>query len=235
MTLDDVLTELEQMGNETTKKTFMRHGAPEPFFGVKIQDLKKIQKRIKKDHALALALYDTGNSDAMYLAGLISDPPRMRKADLQRWVKKATWQMIGEYTVPWVASESPFGAELAKEWMDSKRSETACAGWATYSSLVAITPDEELDLDEIRALLDRVVAQIGTAPNRVRYTMNGFVIAVGCYVAGLSQRAKEVAEEIGEVECDMGDSDCKVPQALSYIEKVEEKGRLGKKRKTAFC
>ena len=45
----------------------------------KIEDLKKIQKRIKKDYRLALDLYDTGIHDAMYLAGLIADDAKMTK------------------------------------------------------------------------------------------------------------------------------------------------------------
>ena len=73
-TADEVVAELKTLGSESNKKVLVRHGAREPFYGVKIEDLKKIQKRIKKDHDLALALYDTGISDAMYLAGLIADP-----------------------------------------------------------------------------------------------------------------------------------------------------------------
>ncbi len=65
------------MGSEQTKKVFMRHGAREPFFGVKVGDMKKIVKRVKKNHELSLALYDTGNGDAMYLAGLM---PTKRKS-----------------------------------------------------------------------------------------------------------------------------------------------------------
>ena len=84
----------------------MRHGAREPFYGVKVEDLKKLQKRIKKDHALALALYDTGNSDAMYLAGLIAEPAKMKKADLQRWVKNAYWHMLSDCAVALAASVS---------------------------------------------------------------------------------------------------------------------------------
>ena len=34
------------------------------------------QKRIKMDYQLALDLYETGNYDAMYLAGLIADDAR---------------------------------------------------------------------------------------------------------------------------------------------------------------
>jgi 3-methyladenine DNA glycosylase AlkD len=235
MTAKEIVAELSKLGSETIKKVLMRHGAREPFFGVKIEDLKKIQKRIKQDHALALELYDTGIGDAMYLAGLLANPQQMKKTDLQRWLKKATWSMLSEYTVPWVAAESSHGVTLAREWIESPREEVAAAGWATYGSLVAITPDDELDLAEIGRLLDRVQAEIHTAPNRVRYLMNGFVIAVGSYVVPLASRAKAVAQAIGKVEVDMGETACKVPDALEYIAKVEQRGKQGTKRKTAFC
>ncbi|HJZ90212.1 MAG TPA: DNA alkylation repair protein [Gemmataceae bacterium] len=235
MTVDQVVAELKAMGSEGIKKIFLRHGAKEPVFGVKVGDLKKIQKRVKKDHALALALFDTGISEAMYLAGLISDPPKMTRAQLQKWAKKATWPMTSEYTVPWVAAESLFGAELAREWIDSPKESIALSGWATWSSLVAIKPDEELDLDELADLLDRVATGIHQAPNRVRYVMNGFVIAVGSYMLPLAPRAKAAAEQIGHVKVDMGETDCKVPNALEYIRKVEKSGRAGVKRKTAMC
>lgn len=234
-TAADIVAELKTLGSESTKKTLLRHGAKEPYYGVKIEDLKKIQKRVKKDHALALALYDTGIADAQYLAGLIADPPKMTKAQLQKWAKTACWSMVGDYTVAWVAAESRFGAEVARGWIDSKKEDIAASGWNTWSSLVSITPDEDLDLDELVGLLDRVQKQIHTAPNRVRYVMNGFVIAVGCYVPELTVKAKAVAKAIGTVEVDMGETACQVPGALAYIEKVEKAGRAGMKRKTAMC
>ena len=234
-TAADIVAELKTLGSETTKKTLLRHGAREPFYGVKIGDLKKIQKRVKRDHALALALYDTGIADAQYLAGLIADPPRMTKAQLQKWVKTAAWSMVCDYTVAWVAAESPFGAELARGWIDSKKEGIAVSGWNTWSSIVSITPDEDLDLDELVGLLERVQKEIHTAPNRVRYVMNGFVIAVGCYVPELTAKAKAVAKAIGPVEVDMGDTACQVPAALDYIAKVEKAGRVGRKRATAMC
>lgn len=235
MTAADVMAELEAKGTAQTKKTFLRHGAQEPYFGVKVADLKLLQKRIKTDHKLAQELYATGNSDAMYLAGLIADPHAATKVELNRWVKAAYWSMLCEYTVPWVAAESRFAVELAKEWMDARPATTRAAGWATYSSHVAVTPDDELDLDEIVGLLDRVRRDMPTAADRVKYVMNGFVIAVGGYVAPLTAAAKKTAKAVGPVTVDMGDTDCKVPDALSYIEKIEARGSVGKKRKTAKC
>ena len=110
MTAKDIVAELKKLGNAQTKKTWMTHGAQEPCFGVKVEDMKKIQKRVKMDYQLALDLYDTGIADAMYLAGLIADDAKMTKKDLQKWIQGASWGMVAEFTVPWVASASPHGS-----------------------------------------------------------------------------------------------------------------------------
>ena len=79
MTAKEILAELKLLGSDSYKRVVFNHGVKEPCFGVKVSDLQKIQKRIKKDHQLALDLYDTGNYDAMYLAGLIADDAQMTK------------------------------------------------------------------------------------------------------------------------------------------------------------
>src|SRR5262245_4249851 len=81
MTAKDIVKQLSKLGNERYKATMVRHGAVEPYFGVSIEELKKFQKKIKKDYKLALELYDTGIGDAMYLAGLIADEAQMTKRD----------------------------------------------------------------------------------------------------------------------------------------------------------
>ena len=235
MTATEVLDQLKKLGKESYRNTFLKHGAPDSLLGVSVADMKIIQKKVKKDHALALELYDSGISDAMYLAALICEPAKMTRAQLQKWVKGATWYMLSNYTVAWAASESRFGAELAREWIESKKEITACAGWSTWSSLVSIKPDSELDLAELQKLLDRVAREIHGAQNRVRGSMNQFVIAVGSFVTPLNSKAKAAARAIGKVDVDMGDTSCEAPLAFEYIEKVEKMGRAGKKRKSAMC
>ena len=234
-TVASVMTDLKKKGNEQTRKTYRRHGAPDAMFGVKIGDLKPIAKRIRGQQELACALYDTGNSDAMYLAGLVADGSQMTKRQLHAWAKATSWYMIAEYTVPGVAVESPYARDLALTWMNSKQERIAACGWCTYAGLVATQPDDHIDLKEVSGLLARVVDEIQDAPNRVRYCMNGFVIAVGTYVQPLLRQAKSTAKKIGKVDVDVGDTSCQVPLALEYIAKVEAAGRVGKKRKTLKC
>jgi 3-methyladenine DNA glycosylase AlkD len=235
MTAQEVVEELKPLGTEAYRKVLRNHGVQEPLFGVKIADLKKIQKRVKKDYRLALDLYDTGIYDAMYLAGLIADDLKMTKKDLRRWAVQANCSVLSECTVAWVAAESKHGRELALEWIELAKEGVAACGWATLCGLVAIQDDTELDLAELQRLLQRVQETIHQQPNRVRYVMNSFVIAVGSYVQALTDVVLQTAAQIGPVTVDMGGTACKVPSAAEYIQKVQKRGAIGKKRKTTKC
>jgi len=172
--------------------------------------------------------------EAMYLAGMVAKGSLMTRAQLNSWAKGAAgMSMVAEYTVPWVTVENAAGRELALEWMGAGK--MAPSGWCTYSGLVATVADEALDLAEIEGLLGRVVKGIDAAANRERYTMNGFVISVGTYVAPLLGAAKAAAKKLGDVSVDVGDTACEVPVAERYIAKVEGMGRVGVKRKTIRC
>ena len=237
MKTTDVMTALEKLGSPQTKKTYLRHGCPEPFFGVKIADMKALIKKLKIHHDTALAkeLYRTGNSDAMYLAGLICDGRQLTRRDLDEWANNATWHMLSGSTVPWAAVDQPEGWNAALKWIDSSEEKLSIAGWTTLAGIAAVRADDDLDLKKIEKLLDRVAKTIHQSPDRTRYVMNDFVIAIGSHVKPLAAKAQAVAAKIGQVKADMGDTACQVPLASERIEKVIASGRQGAKRKTIKC
>jgi 3-methyladenine DNA glycosylase AlkD len=235
VTVKEIMTELRSMGSENIKKILLKHGVQEPLFGVKVEQLKTIQKKVKTDYQLARDLYATGNADAMYLAGLIADDKKMTKADLQTWVQKAVSTNISEYTVPWVAAEGNHGFELALLWIDDPKEHIKAAGWATLSNLVALKDDADLDIIKLKSLLIKIISHVHNADNRVRHTMNGFIIAAGSCVAALTDDALATAKKIGTVKVNMDGTACKVPDAAAYILKTKNKGVLGKKKKTVKC
>lgn len=235
MDLKQTMAALERLGSEQTRKTWARHGATGDFFGVKIGDMKTLLKKVKGRQDLAFELYATGNLDAMYFAGMIANGEAMSKKELQAWAAAARWHGISEYVLPWLTVENAHARELALAWMKHKKPHVAAAGWNTYSGLMAILPDEQLDLKEIEGLMALAEKQIAQAPNRVRYCMNSFVIVAGSAVKALLPKAKAAAKRIGTVEVDMRDTACKVPPALGMLAKIEAMGRIGKKRKTLRC
>lgn len=235
MTAQQIISEIEPLGTEGYRRILRNHGVPEPMFGVKIEELKKYEKAIKKNYQLALDLFDTGIYDAVYLAGLIADEKRMTKEDLRGWLEKASSYMVAEFAVSWVAAESQHGWELAQEWIDAGDEKAAVVGWGTLSSLVAVRADCDLDIAAFRGLLERVKTTIHSQPDRIRLKMNGFVIALGTHVGELAEEALRAGEEIGKVKVDMGNTSCKVPYSPDYIRKAASQGRIGKKRKHARC
>jgi 3-methyladenine DNA glycosylase AlkD len=236
MTTKQVLDELKKAGSEQTKKTLLNHGAKEPFYGVKISDMKLIQKKIKDNkQQIACELFDSGIGDAQYLAGLIADGSKMTKAQLQSWADRADWAMISEYSVAWVASENPGAFELALKWIDSKKDNMASSGWNTINAILATWPDEKIDTAAIRKLLQRVEMEIDKAPDRTRYCMNNFIISTGIYMKELNKEAVALGKKLGPITVNMQGTDCKVPYGPDYIKKAMDKGMLGKKRKTAKC
>jgi hypothetical protein len=89
-------------------------------------DLKSIAKTLRAEQALACQRYATGNPEATYLAGLVSDGSQMNKQPLQAWAEGAAGMPpISEYTVPWVTVENPQAWELAREWVKSKKASVA--------------------------------------------------------------------------------------------------------------
>ena len=49
MNAKDILDEMMPLGSDAYKRVIFNHGVQEPCYGVKISDLQKIVKRVKKD------------------------------------------------------------------------------------------------------------------------------------------------------------------------------------------
>lgn len=217
MTLAQAMAALEKAGSEQTRKTYRRHGAPDPMFGVSFATLKVLVKQIGVDHELARALWETGNHDARTLAVKVADPAKVSAAELDRWARGMRVRSCGAY-VPALASESPHGPAKAREWLASKEEGVRCAGWALAGFLAHA--DEGASDAWFLELVARIEKTIHQAPNDERYSMNGALIALGGRSTALRKAATAAAKKIGVVDVDHGDTSCKTPDAGPYIEKM---------------
>ncbi|HHT26549.1 MAG TPA: DNA alkylation repair protein [Firmicutes bacterium] len=222
MTYTEVMQALEALGREQTKQIYIRHGAREPLFGVLTGDMKPLAKRIGKNHDLAMRLYAGGNYDAMYFAGMIAEPDKMTETDLDDWVDKAYCYALADYVVGTTLAETGFAQPVADRWIKSGREFVMAAGWTCYCELLVKLRNSNSVRDEqkIKRMLNRVVETIHQQPDRTRYSMNNFVIAVGSYYLPLRNEALAAARTIGKVHVNMGETACKVPQATQVIQKV---------------
>ena len=215
MNLTDTMQQLETLGSEQTRKTWRRHGAAEPMFGVKFGDLVKVQKRIKVDHALATELWCTGNHDARQLACMVADATVITEKELKAWASGLKDSATGG-ALAGLVSRTPLATKIREAWLEDPKLRRA--GWA----LVSYYANDETSIDDGIALayLKRIEADIHQAENWTRRIMMRVVIGIGGRNAKLRKAAEDAVHRIGPVAFDPGNTACEFPDPIPYIAKI---------------
>jgi len=232
---DSVMRELESLGTAHTKKSYLSRGVREPLFGVATGAMKPLKKQIGVDQALAHELWDTGNYDAMYFAGMIADVRVMTEADFDRWIEGAYCAMLADFVVAVTLAESDLAQSVASRWIRSGEESRAAAGWACYQWLLGWRPDSYFDPEGIRDLLQIAATTIHAASPRLKRAMNNFIVAVGVSYVPLHDEALKTADDIGVVDV-VSDGKVKpLGSASDQIRKAADKGKIGFKRRAVRC
>lgn len=214
---DVILSELENLGTEQARKTYKRHGVGDNSFGVSYSDLGKFQKKLKTNHAIALDLWNSGIHDAQILALMTADPQKADPEQLDQWVQGLTNYVMTDAFSAYVA-KTPVAKDKADAWIQSDKEWVSSAGW----NVIAHMAMDNADLPDsyFAGLLQAIERDLPNAPNRTRHEMNNALIAIGARNPALQADAVDRAKRIGKVKVDHGLTNCKTPDAVSYIQKT---------------
>ena len=221
-----ILAELKKMGTAQNRKIYVRHGAHDPMFGVSYANLGKLTKRIKTDHSLAIALWDSGYHDAQVLAMKVADPAAAKAGEIDRWYRSLKSGLIANELGGFVA-KTKFAESRAIKWVAAKGEWQGTAGW---SLVTCLAKDSSCDDDFFLSHLDVIESSIHDQKNKVRDAMNWALIAIGCRNAKLQKRALAVAKAIGKVKVDHGETSCTTKDAAAYIRKTKAHYAAKKKK-----
>lgn len=223
------MSALKCAGTQQNRKIYARHGGQEPMFGVSTANMKAIQKDIlrlpgsrryaKHDHALALKLWESGNGDARNLASWLADPEQIGSGQLDGWMRDCDGYGL-EGAVVGLTAKTRFAVTKMRKWRKSRSELTAAGGWNILVELAQ--NDEELPDSFFVPFLAEIRESIHGGQNRVRYAMNNAVIAIGGRSRNLRRRAVAAAKKIGRVHVDHGETGCKTPDAVPYIDRIWE-------------
>lgn len=219
MDVSEAMARLEAAGTEQNRKLYPRHGIRPPLFGVSYSDLGKLRKAIKRDHALAVALWATGNHDARILATMVADPQRADDALLEAWARDLDNYVITDAFTNVVAA-APGAPERLARWIDADAEWVEQAGWGVLAGLANGEP--ALPDSFFTPFIARIERDLQGSKNRVRHAMNGALIAIGSRSEGLAAAATAAAARIGAVTVDHGLTGCKTPAAGPYIQKTRQ-------------
>jgi 3-methyladenine DNA glycosylase AlkD len=136
MDKDEVLRWLERQGTRRTIDEMARYGIEaKRAFGVPMGTLLSLKKRLGTDHALSLALWESGWYEARLLAALVGDPERVTRRQMNAWA--AGFENWGDCdTVCFkLFDRTPFAWEKAPQWARSPRELVKRGGFVLMACL----------------------------------------------------------------------------------------------------
>lgn len=219
MSFDSAMAALEAKGSEQTRKTYLRHGASEPLFGVKYGDLRPLAKSIGTDHALARQLWSSGNADARLLACMVADPAEATDEELDAWLDDIETYFLVDTFVAELATKVPGQRARAERWIASDRDRTAQAGWDLMSAIAL--SDAEVPEDYLEQQLDLIAQRIAGYGNWTRRSASNAITGIGLRSPRLEASARAAAGRMGRVEFDPGPTACVMPDPIEYLEKTK--------------
>ena len=193
MTLKETLAQLKALGNEKVRTLNVRNGAGDNQYGVPLGDIRKLAAKIKTNHELAIALWETANVDARLLAILLIKPNKLSADELDQMVRSGNIVQVAEWLNSYVVKKHPDKETLRQGWMAAEDPWAARAGWSLTSERIGRSP-EGLDLP---AILDRIESEMGDADPAVQWTMNFCLAGIGIHFPKHRKRAIAIGEKLG--------------------------------------
>ena len=193
MTVDEILSQLKARSNEKVHQMNKKNGAHDNQFGVMMGDIRKIAAKIKTNHTLGLALWETGNIEARLLATQIMVPKNLLADEVDKLARSEKFPQLADWLYSYIIKLHPDKEELRQQWMQSTEPTVARYGWSLTSGRIAREP-EGLDLN---AILDRLETEMPTADPFVQWTMNSALAQIGICHPNLRARALAIGEKLG--------------------------------------
>ena len=194
MTENEILAKLGDLGNEKRKKMYIKNGAGENTFGVLLGELRKLANQLGTNHELALELWQSGNTDAQWLACMLFDAKRLTLDEERSMVTQLTYPDMIDKFVGRVVCNHKDADILAEEWSVSNKDNLGRAGW---NLIVHKVSDGKLTNAALEELLTRVEAELQTATPGKQWAMNHALCEIGIHYPQFTERCITLAETLG--------------------------------------
>lgn len=194
-TAADVLAELAALGSEKNRVGMARYGIrTDRALGVSMASLRPVARRLKRNHPLALALWESGKHEARILAGLIAEPKRVTPALMDAWTGDFdSWDLCDQVCSKLYA-RTPFVADKIRVWAADDREFVRRAAFALLAA--SATRGSKMPEAELATFLPLVERHAGDGRNFVRKAVNWALRQIGKRSVALHPAALALAERL---------------------------------------
>jgi 3-methyladenine DNA glycosylase AlkD len=205
---EDAVASLRRLASKRIHDGMARYGLPaEKAFGVSVGNIRKVAKRIGRDHELAAALWDLDWYEARMLAVFVDDPALVTPAQVNGWARDFDNWGICDTACFHLFDRTPFAFEMVSKLSDRRREFEKRTAFALLASLALHDKKaadtlflERLDLIERAADDDRNFVKKGVSwalrgIGRRNLALNAATVALA---RRLSESANAAARWVGK-------------------------------------
>jgi 3-methyladenine DNA glycosylase AlkD len=190
-----IMDELAGMASEDNRAGMARYGIrTDDAFGVPVPELRRIAKGHRRDHDLALALWETGNHEARILASMVDDPAQVTEEQMESWAGDFdSWDVCDQVTSN-LFDKTPFAYDKVAEWSGREDEWVKRAAFATAAALAV--QDKAAADERFVPFLALIRREAGDDRNFVKKAVNWALRNIGKRSAALHASAIATAEAI---------------------------------------
>lgn len=190
-----LLAWLERRGTKKNRDGMARFAIVTPqAFGVSMATMKTLVKRTERNHAVALALWDTGWHEARLLAVLLDEPERVTPAQMDAWAKSFRNWADCDTACFALFDRTPHAFKKIEQWA-RRREEFVKRGAFALLASVALHDKKAADAPFLKGLA-LIEASSGDNRNFVKKGVNWALRAIGERNSRLNAAAAALAEKL---------------------------------------
>lgn len=195
-----VMTDLRSRANPKNVLGMQRFGivSKHEQLGISMSDLREIGRPYRRDHGLALALWKTHVSEAMFLAAIIDDPGQVTLKQMDAWIKDCdNWALVDALCFG-LFDRSALAFERIEVWCSKEPEFVRRGGYALMAGMAV----HRKDLPDATFLdfLPLIRAGAKDERNFVRKAVNWALRQIGKRNSRLLVAARDEARRIAEID-----------------------------------
>lgn len=199
MQYEDVLDQLKAQANPEAVAGMARYGInPENTYGVSIPTLRKMARKIGKNHELAQQLWTSGIHEARILASMVDQPGSVTEAQMERWAKDFDSWDVCDQCCNNLFRRTAFAYQKADEWHTREAEFVKRAGFVLMACLAV--HDKQAGDDTFVAFLPAIKSEAADSRNFVKKAVNWALRQIGKRNLNLNEAAIQTARKIQEID-----------------------------------
>ncbi|MEA4956135.1 hypothetical protein SDC9_03516 [bioreactor metagenome] len=195
MKVEEIINLFEELSSPEDVEGMSRFGiTPEHTYGLRMPVIKKIAKEYKKDHLLALNLWNINTRETRILASLVDDPNMVTSEQMDKWANDFDYWEICDQCCINLFRKTSFAYEKIDKWTKDDKEFVKRAGFAMIAVL-AVHDKKEKD-EKFISLLDIIERESDDDRNLVKKAVNWALRQIGKRNMVLNKIAIIKAKEI---------------------------------------